>query len=151
MATGLLDKINAEITTALKSGDTKTRELLGMVKAAITNARIAKKKDSLTDEEIIAVIAKEAKSRRDAAAEYRKGGAEDRALSEESEAVTLEKYLPAQMSDEDIAKAVDAALSKTGATSAQQMGKVMGVLSKELRGKADLKKVNELVRKKLAA
>ncbi len=147
----LLEQINTEITTALKGGDTRTRELLGMVKAALTNTRIAKKKETLTDDEIMAVIAKEAKSRRDAAVEYRKGGAEDRAKSEEAEAAMLEKYLPAQMSDEEITKAVDGALQKTGVTSAKEMGKVMGVLSKELRGKADLKKVNELVRKKLGA
>jgi len=146
----LLEKINTDITAALKSGDTQKRQVLGMVKAALTNARIAKKKPELTDDEIIAVISKEAKSRREAAVEYRKGRAEDRAKSEEAEAALLEAYLPPQMSQEEIIKAIDEALVKTGVTVAKEIGKVMGVLSKKLKGRADLKKVNELLRKKLS-
>jgi uncharacterized protein YqeY len=147
----LVERIDKEVLEALKSGDVAKRQVLGMVKSALTNARIAKKVDALADPDAMVVLAKEAKSRRDAAAEFRKGGAEDRAKAEEAEAAIIETYLPAQMSDAELEKAVTATLDKLKVTDAKQMGKVMGVLSKELRGKADLKKVNAIVKAKLSA
>jgi uncharacterized protein YqeY len=146
----LFERIEQDFTAAFKAGDQPKRQVLGMVKAALTNTRIAKKKENLTDDDVMAVLRKEVKSRREAAGEYRKGGAEDRALAEEAEAKALEVYLPAQMSEADLEQKVLAAIKKLGATSAKETGKVMGALSKELKGQADLKKVNELVRKHLA-
>ncbi|MFO0703025.1 MAG: GatB/YqeY domain-containing protein [Candidatus Andersenbacteria bacterium] len=147
----LADKIKEDTLAALKAGDATKRQVLGMVTSALGNARIAKKVEQLADSDALVVLAKEAKSRRDAAVEFRKGGAEDRAKAEEAEAAIIEAYLPAQMSDADLEKAVAATLAKLKVTDAKQMGKVMGVLSKELRGRADLKKVNALVRAKLGA
>lgn len=147
----LLSKIDEDIKAALKGGDKVKRQVLSMAKSAINNYRIAKLKDELKDEDIMIVLAKEVKSRIDAAAEYRKAGAEDRAKEEEAEAAILQSYLPAQMSEADVKAAVTAAIAKTGAKSAKEMGKVMGVLSKELRGKADLKLVNQLVKQQLGA
>lgn len=145
----LVERIDKEVLEALKSGDALRRQVLGMVKSALTNARIAKKVEKLADSDALVVLAKEAKSRRDAAGEFRKGGAEDRAQAEEAEAAIIETYLPAQMSDTELDKAVVATLAKLGVTDVKEMGKVMGVLSKELRGKADLKKVNAIVKAKL--
>jgi len=147
----LVDRVNEDLTAARKAGDATKRQVLGMVVSALTNARIAKKVDTLADGDVLIVLAKEAKSRRDAAAEFRKGGAEDRAKAEEAEAAVVEAYLPAQMSDEELGKVVDATMAKLGITDPKEMGKVMGSLSKELKGKADLKKVNALVKAKLKA
>ena len=147
----LAERITQDLQAARKSGDAAKRQVLGMAQAALTNARIAKKIDQLPDPDAISVLGKEAKSRRDAAVEFRKGGAEERAQAEESEAKILETYLPAQLSDAEIEKVVTGTLAKLGISDVKQMGKVMGVLSKELRGKADLKKVNALVKSKLGA
>lgn len=147
----LVDRINEDLTAARKAGDETKRQVLGMVVSALTNARIAKKVDALADGDALVVLTKEAKSRRDAAAEFRKGAAEDRAKAEEAEAAVVEAYLPAQMSDAELGKVVDATMAKLGITDPKEMGKVMGALSKELKGKADLKKVNALVKAKLKA
>jgi uncharacterized protein YqeY len=147
----LVEQIDQAVKEALKAGDQLTRQVLGTLKAALTNARIAKKVEKLADVDILAVIQREVKSRKDAAAEYRKGGAEDRAKSEEQEIAILAKYLPEQMSAEEIGVEIDAAIKEVKATTAKEIGKVMGVLSKKLRGKADLKEVNAILRKKLTA
>ncbi|MFO0704508.1 MAG: GatB/YqeY domain-containing protein [Candidatus Andersenbacteria bacterium] len=145
----LLEQLDADIKAALKGGEAAKRQTLSMVKSALGNYRIAQRKKELTDADVITVLSKEVKSRKDAAAEFRKGGAEDRAKQEEAEAAMLQKYLPAQMSEADVEAAVKAAIKKTGATSVKEMGKVMGIVSKELKGRADLKAVNQLVKKLL--
>lgn len=147
----LAEKIGIDLAAARKTGDTVKRQVLGMAQAAIINARIAKKVEKLTDADVVTVLAKEAKSRRESAVEFRKGGAEERAKTEEAEAQVLENYLPAQLSEAELEKAVVATIAKLGVKDAKQMGQVMGALSKDLKGKADLKKVNALVRAKLGA
>jgi len=146
----LEEKISKDLTLALKAGDKKRRQVLSLVKAALANARIAAKKDKLSDEEVITVLAREAKSRKEAAADFRKGHAEERAKDEEAEAAIIATYLPAQMSTDEVEKKVDEVIAKLNATDIKQMGQVMGALSKELKGQADLKMVNQLVQKKLA-
>ncbi len=147
----LLEKIDADIKAALKGGDAAKRQTLSMVKSALGNYRIAQRKQELTDADVMTVVAKEVKSRKDAAAEFRKGGAEDRAKQEEAEAAMLAGYLPAQLGEAEVEAAVKAAIQKTGAKTSNDMGKVMGVVSKELKGRADLKAVNAMVRKQLGA
>jgi uncharacterized protein YqeY len=92
---------------------------------------------------------KEVRSRKDSATEYKKAGSDDRAKEEELEAEILENYLPAQMSDADIEKKVTEVIEKLGVSNPKQMGQVMGALSKELKGQADLKKVSAIVQQKL--
>ncbi|MDP2587199.1 MAG: GatB/YqeY domain-containing protein [bacterium] len=145
----LLQRIDQDVKAALKSGDTLKRQTLGMVKAALSNYRIAQRKTELDDADVISVLTKEVKSRKDSAAEYTKAGARDRADKEEQEVALLNEYLPAQMSQQEIGTVVSAALQKTGAKGLKDMGKVMGVVSKELKGRADLKAVNELVKRLL--
>jgi uncharacterized protein YqeY len=147
----LAEKIDADFKAAFKAGDTAKKEVLNLVRSALSNFRISKKKDTLTDDDVMSVLSRELKQRNDSAAEYRKGGAEEQAKAEEAEAAILATYLPAQMSDEDVQKVVDETLKKMNVTDPKEMGKVMGALSKELKGKADLKKVNEIVRQKLSA
>lgn len=146
----LQENIDKDLVEARKAGEGLKREVLGMVKAALTNFKIAQKKAELSDDDVITVLGKEVKSRRDAAAEFEKVGSSDRAKQEQEEAQLLAAYLPEQMSDDDIEKKVAEVLEKLGVTDQKQMGQVMGALSRELKGKADLKKVNEIVRKKLS-
>ena len=147
----LAEKIDADFKAAFKSGDTAKKEVLNLVRSALNNFRIAKKKEKLADEDVMSVLSREVKQRHDSATEYRKGGAEEQAKAEEAEAAILATYLPAQMSDDEVSAVVDAIMKKLGVTDPKQMGKVMGALSKELKGKADLKKVNDIVRQKLSA
>ncbi len=146
----LFEQISADVTAALKAGDKTKREVLSLVKSALTNYKIAQKLDELKDEDVIKVLSKELKGRKEAAVAFKKGGADDRAAQEEAEAKILEAYLPEQMSAAEVEKKVDEIIAKTGAKSAQDMGKVMGAVSQELKGKADMGQVNALVKDKLA-
>lgn len=102
-----------------------------------------------TEEDVLAVINKEAKQRKDSIAEYEKAGRQELAEKEKAELSVLESYLPEQISEEEVRKLVEEALEQSGATSAQDMGKVMGVLMPKVKGKADGAMVSRLVREAL--
>jgi uncharacterized protein YqeY len=104
-----------------------------------------------TDEDILAVIQKEAKQRKDAITQYNDGGRPELAAKEEKELKLLETYLPAQMGEEEIRILVKEAISTTGASSVQDMGKIMGALMPKVKGKADGSLVNKIVKEELAA
>lgn len=101
-----------------------------------------------TEEDVLTVIGNQAKQRRDSISEFEKAARQDLADKEKKELEILQAFLPAQMSEEEITKEVEAAIASTGATTQQDMGKVMGALSK-LKGKADMGIVSSLVRQKL--
>lgn len=147
----LEEKIVADFKEAFKAGDALRRSVLGMLKSAIHNKAIEKKAkgESMSDEQILDIIMSEVKRRRDAAAQYRTANRADLAEKEEAEEKILMAYLPAQMGEEEIAAAVDAAIAQTGAAGEKDKGKVLGVLSKELKGKADMGIVSNIVAKKL--
>lgn len=147
----LEEKIVADFKEAFKAGDVLRRSVLTMLKSTIHNRAIEKKqKDAvLTDEDILDIIGSEVKRRRDAAGQYREANRQDLAEKEEAEAVILMTYLPAQLGEEEIIAAVDAAIAQTGAAGEKDKGKVLGVLSKELKGKADMGLVSQIVTKKL--
>jgi len=147
----LTKDIDQDLIAAIKGGEELAREVLRMLKSALANARIAEKVPQLSPEQEITVLSRELKSRKEAALEYEKVGAADRAKKELTEAAIVEKYLPAQMSEEDLKKAVAAALEESGASEVSQIGAVMGVLAKKLKGKADMKRVNQLVLEQLGA
>ncbi len=102
-----------------------------------------------TDEDVLAVINKEAKQRKDSIVEFEKAGRQELADKEKAELSVLENYLPAQMSEEEVRKLVEEAVATTGATSAADMGKVMGALMPKVKGKADGTLVSRLVKEKL--
>lgn len=147
----LEEKIVADFKEAFKAGDALRRSVLGMLKSSIHNKAIEKKAkgEAMSDEQILDIIASEVKRRRDAAGQYRTANRADLAEKEEAEEKILMAYLPAQMSEEEITAAVDAAIAQTGATGEKDKGKVLGVLSKELKGKADMGIVSNIVAKKL--
>jgi len=108
-------------------------------------------KRTLSEDEYAAILAKEVKTRRESVDAFRGGGREDLASKEEAEIAILSEYLPQQLTDAEIQALVDEAILTTGASSARDMGKVMGWLSPKTRGRADGKRVSELVVRSLAA
>jgi len=147
----LSDKINTEITAAMKAKSQVRLSSLRMLKAAIMNKEVEKKRD-LDDAEVLQVVAALVKQRRDSIEQFDKAGRADLVDKETSELRVLEEYLPPAASADDIAAAVAAAVAETGATSPKDMGKVMKAVMPKLAGKsADGRAVNEAVRRSLGA
>jgi uncharacterized protein YqeY len=146
----LLDDINARLIDAAKTNQPLVRDTLRMVKTSIKNTEISKG-HALSDEEIIDVLAKEVKQRQESADSFHAASRLELAEKEEAEIEILKQYLPEQLSEEAIAKLVDEAVVTTSASSAADMGKVMGALMPKVKGKADGNLVSKLVREKLAA
>ncbi len=128
----------------MKAGERERVTALRMVADALQKDA----KDGGSDE--IAVLRRERKRRLEAAEAYRDGGSGDRAESEEAEAREIERYLPAEMSDADLATIVDEAIAESGAEAPGDMGKVMGALMPKVGGRADGKRVSAAVRERLA-
>jgi uncharacterized protein len=147
-ASPLFDKINADVITAMKAKDEATLSTLRMLKSAIKYKEVDLKRD-VTDEEVIDVLTKQAKQRRESIEGFEKGGRAESAAKEKVELALIEKYLPASLSDAELAKLIEEAIKTTGAAGPKDMGKVMGVLTPKLKGKADMGKVSGLVKAKL--
>jgi uncharacterized protein YqeY len=133
----------------MRSGDAFTRDTLRLVSSALYNAEKAQGRP-LTDDESLAVLSREVKTRRESVEAYRRGGRDDLAAKEEAEIVVLQRFMPAPLSDDELKALVDEAVAATGATSARDMGKVMGWLTPRTRGRADGKAVSGLVAQALA-
>jgi hypothetical protein len=147
----LSDKVNSDITTAMKAKDPARLSALRMVKAAIMNKGVEKGRD-LEDAEVLQVVASLVKQRRDSIDQFSKAGRTDLVDKETAEITVLEEYLPPAASPEEIDAAVAAAVAETGAASPRDMGKVMKAVMPKLAGKnADGKTVNEAVRRQLGA
>jgi uncharacterized protein len=147
----LRDKVNADMTAAMKAKDAARLSALRMLKAAIMNKDV-EKGHNLDDAEVLQVVSSLVKQRRDSIEQFAKAGRTDLVEKETGEIGVLERYLPPAASAEDIEAAVVAAIASTGAASPKDMGKVMKAVMPMLAGKnADGKVVNELVRRKLGA
>jgi hypothetical protein len=147
----LRDKVNADMTAAMKAKDAPRLSALRMLKAAIMNKGVEKGHD-LDDADVMLVVSSLVKQRRDSIEQFAKAGRTDLVAKETGEIGVLEQYLPPAASAEDIEAAVVAAIASTGAASPKDMGKVMKAVMPMLAGKnADGKVVNELVRRKLGA
>lgn len=146
----LQERLTEDVKTAMKAREAgKSRlSVLRMVKASIRNIEIDRKKE-LNDEEVLDVLAKEVKMRRDSMEDFRKGNRPDLVAALEEEIAILAEYLPAQLSEEEVRALVDQAVSQAQATTAKDMGKVMAILMPQVKGKADGKLVNTLVRERL--
>ena len=145
----LRDRLHDDTTAAMRSGDSLRRDVLRMVQNAIYNIEKAKKV-TLSEDEILGVVTKEVKTRRESVEAFRNGGREDLATKEEAEIAILSGYLPQQLTDHELRALVDQGIAATGATTARDMGKVMGWLSPQIRGRADGKVVSGLVNQALA-
>lgn len=146
----LRERLQADTTAAMRSGDTLRRDVLRMVQNAIYNTEKARKV-TLSEDEILGVLAHEVKTRRESIEAFRKGGREDLAAKEEAEIAILADYLPAALTDDELRALVDEAVAATGAASARDLGKVMGWLSPKIRGRADGKVASGLVAQALAS
>jgi hypothetical protein len=133
----------------MRSGDALRRDVLRMVQNAAYSIE-KRDKRTLSDDDYAAVISKEAKTRRESVEAFRGGGREDLAAKEEAEIAILAEFLPQQLTEDEIRALVDEGVAATGASSARDMGKVMGWLSPKTRGRADGKRVSEVVARALA-
>ena len=148
---GLKETLKNDLTEAIRSSDKVVSGTIRMVLTAITNEEVSGKEARvLTDDEIITVLSREAKKRREAAEEFAKAGRTDKAADEKAEGDVIARYLPAQLSEDDIKKLIAAAIASTGAAGPADMGKVMGAIKPQIAGKADGSMVSSLVKAALA-
>ena len=145
----LTEQLQADMKTAMRDGDAHRRDTLRMVIAAAQNAA-KEKREPLSDEEALAVITRQVKTRRESIKAFRDAGRDDLADKEQSEIDVLEPYLPEQMGEDEVRALVVEAVAATGATSPRDMGKVMGALMPKVKGRADGKLVSSLVNEELA-
>ena len=145
----LRERLHDDTTAAMRSGDALRRDVLRMVQNAIYNTEKAKKV-TLSEDEILGIVVREVKTRRESVEAFRQGGREDLAAKEEAEIAILADYLPQALTDDELRALVEEAVAATGATSARDMGKVMGWLSPRIRGRADGKVASGLVAQALA-
>lgn len=143
----LKQRIESDLKTALRSGDEARKRALRTLLTAISQAeRAGETLRELSDEEIVQIIAKEVKKREEAIALYRQGGREDLVAAEQAELDVLRAYLPRQLTREEIEARAREVIAEVGATGPKDLGKVMRVLMAEMRGRADGRVVNEVVR-----
>lgn len=145
----LREKIPQDLKDALRSKKTLELTVLRMLQSSIKNKEIEKQKKELTDEEVIEVVAGEIKKRKEAAAEFEKVDRQEAADREKAEAEILMKYMPRQLSEEEIRAEVMKAVTDSGAGGIKDLGKVMKVIIPAVKGKADGAVVNKIVREEL--
>jgi uncharacterized protein YqeY len=145
----LKERIQTDLTAAMRSGDSLRRDVLRMATNAAYNLEKRQQKP-LSEDELLGVLTREVKTRRESVEAFRKGRREDLAGKEEAEIAILQEYLPQALSEDEIRRLIGEAVTATGATSARDMGKVMGWLAPRTRGRADGKHVSELVAQALA-
>ncbi|MGX7051404.1 GatB/YqeY domain-containing protein [Leuconostoc palmae] len=145
----LLEDLNHDMKEAMKRKDKQALSVIRMVKSTVMNEQINLGHD-LTSEEELTVLSREVKQRHDSLNEFEKGNREDLAEGIRSELTILSKYMPEQLSKEEIKSIVEEAISQTGANSPKDMGKVMGIVTPQVKGKADGKQVAALVKAALA-
>lgn len=147
----LFDKISADIKTAMLARDKVRLETLRGIKKEFIEAKTAKGSDgNLADDQATKILAKMAKQRRETAEIYASQNRPELAENELAEAAVIEEYLPKQLTEEELVAELKKIIEQTGATSAKEMGKVMGVASKALAGRADGKVISAKVRELLA-
>jgi len=141
-------KILEDMKTAMKAQDKERLATIRLIQAALKQKEVDERIE-LTDADVLAILDKMVKQRRDSIDQFQKGGREDLAAKEQAEIEVLQTYLPQQLSDDEINTLIDEAFAETGANGMQDMGKVMGVLKPKLQGRADMGKVSQQVRAKL--
>jgi uncharacterized protein len=145
----LQEQIQTDIAAAMRSGDGLRRDVLRMASSAAYNVE-KKQGRALTDDEMLGVLTREVKTRRESVVAFEAGGRQDLADKEASEIEILSRYLPQALTEDEISALVSDGIVATGATSARDMGKVMGWLSQRTKGRADGKRVSEMVVQALA-
>lgn len=149
---GLKEKLRSDLSTAMKARDEVRTRTLRMSLTAVTNEEVSgKQARELTDDEIVKVLTREAKKRREAAEAFTQAGRDEQAAAERAENAVLEEYLPAQLSDAELAELVDAVIAETGAEGPRAMGQVMKALNPKVAGRAEGGRVAAAVKRRLTA
>lgn len=145
----LVEKINEDMKQAMKSQDKETLNVIRMVKSAVQLAKIELKHD-LSDEEVVDVVAKQIKMRKDSIAEFSKASRDDLVNQYKQEIEILNRYMPEQLSIEEVNKIIDEAFAVVNPTSQKQMGLIMKEVNPKVRGKFDMGEVSKIIRDKLS-
>ena len=145
----LKDQIIADMKTAMREKQASKLEAIRMLRAAIQRKEVDEQTE-LNDDDVLAIVQKMIKQSQDAIKQFTDGDRADLAEKEQVHVDNLKGYLPEQLSDEEVAAAVEAAISQSGAESMKDMGKVMGILKGQLQGKADMGKVSGIIKTKLS-
>jgi hypothetical protein len=144
----LKDRINEEVKNAMRSGEKERLKVLRMLTAAIKQKEVDERTE-LDDTDVLAIIDKQVKQRRESIEQYRAGGRDDLADAEQVEIDVLSEFLPAQLSPDELDQLIDKAIADTGASGMGDMGKVMAELKPKVQGRADMKGVSQAVRARL--
>src|SRR5215472_9797167 len=145
------ERLRTDLTTAMKARDEAATRTLRMALTSISNEEVAgKSARELSDDEVLKIIGREAKRRREAAAAFADAGREDQAAAERAEEEVLAGYLPAQLDDEELASLVAAAITETGASGPAAMGQVMKAVTPKVAGRAEGSRVAAIVRAQLS-
>lgn len=151
MMTMLKEKLKADLSVAMKARDEVRTRTLRMALTALTNEEVSgKQARELSDDEVVKVLQREAKKRREAAEAFDGAGRTEQAEAERAEGVVLDEYLPAQLSDEELTALVADAIAETGATGPKSMGQVMKAVTPKVAGRADGRRVSGEVKRQLA-
>jgi len=142
-------RIQEDMKAAMKGGDKPRLAVIRLILAAIKQREVDERIE-LNDEQVLAVLDKMVKQRRDSIKQYGDAGRDDLANAEQAEIVIIQDYLPEALSDDEIAAIIEQAISDTGAESMKDMGKVMGKVKPQVQGRADVGAVSGLVKQKLA-
>ena len=146
----LHEKIEQDMILAMKAKEAVKLSVLRMLKSALNNNAIEKKKDKLTDPETVEIVQRQLKQRKESIESFEKGGRQELADKEKQEIQVLAVYLPAQLSDEDLRKIAEEVIAKTGAKTRADSGKVMKDLMPLIKGKADGRRAQEVLNQLLA-
>ena len=145
----MVEKFMDDIKTAMKSGDKETLSVLRMAKGSLDKERIDKKRE-VNDELLTEVIAKEIKTRNESIKEFEKGGRADLVEKTQNEVEVLKKYLPEQLTEEEVDKIIEEVFNEVKPESMKDMGKVMGIVTPKVKGRYDMSQVSTKIRNKLS-
>jgi len=145
----LKQSITDDMKSAMKAGNKERLGTIRLILSAIKQQEVDTRKD-LTDSDIIALLDKMSKQRRESIEQYNNAGRDDLAAKEETELEVIREYLPSQLSDQEIAELIDEAINSAGAESMRDMGKVMGILKPKMQGRADRSAVSALIKDRLS-
>lgn len=145
----LQERINEDLKVYMKSKDTFKLSVVRMVKGAVQLEKINLKREELSDDEIIKLISKQIKMRKDSIAEFTKAGRLDLVQQNEKEIDVLKEYMPEEMSEEEVINIINEAISSTGASNIKEMGKVMREVTPKVSGRFDMGRVSSIIKEKL--
>ena len=145
----LVEKINNDMKTAMKNQDKETLSVIRMLKSAVQLAAIEKKHD-LIDEEVVDVLSKQIKMRKDSVVEFTKANREDLANQYNKEIEILMTYMPEQLSEEALIEIIETVINKINPTSQKQMGLIMKEVTTKVKGKFDMGEVSKIIKEKLS-